>query len=122
MWVEEEFNHFTQISHNEVNIFLLFSTSKLEIFKSECIARYTNPQSSPVFICIIWRLIQRQQQQLPAIVFKVLEKFNFNTLANHVRTFTDYLIESFQAIGNNQQEAFNYIDFLIRMIWTHVST
>ena len=55
-------------------------------------------------------------------MFKVLEKFNFNTLANHVRTFTDYLIESFQAIGNNQQEALNYIDFLNRMIWTHVST
>ena len=75
-------------------------------------------KTGPVFICIVWRILQ-QENQLPSIVFEVLEQFNFSQLSAHIRTFSDFMINEFQAVGNDQNAAFAYIDLLVRMIWDY---
>ena len=52
-------------------------------------------------------------------MFEVLEQFNFSQLSAHIRTFSDFMINEFQAVGNDQNAAFAYIDLLVRMIWDY---
>ena len=58
-------------------------------------------------------------KQLPSIVYDVLEQFNFSQLSAHIRTFSDFIINEFQAVGNDENAAMSYIDILIRMIWDY---
>ena len=66
----------------------------------------------------MWRILQ-QENQLPSIVYDVLEQFNFSQLSAHIRTFSDFIIKEFQSVGNDEKAAMNYIDILIRMIWDY---
>ena len=61
--------------------------------------------------------MQRDQNAIPAIVYKILDAMEPRILANHVRTFADFLVDEF---NTNQSEASNYINLLLNMIWDQV--
>lgn len=61
--------------------------------------------------------MQRDQHAIPAIVYKILDQMEPRILANHVRTFADFLVDEF---NTNQSEAANYINLLLYMIWDKV--
>ena len=61
--------------------------------------------------------MQRDQNAIPAVVYKILDAMEPRILANHVRTFADFLVDEF---NTNQSEASNYINLLLNMIWDQV--
>jgi len=70
-----------------------------------------------VFFCVIWKVLQRDLRAIPAVIYKILDQMEPRILANHMRTFADFLVDEF---NTNQKEATNYINLLLYMIWDKV--
>ena len=104
--VQNERMHFQNMMTNNQN-------------ESDMIQRFVDPNATPVFLCIIWKLLepmwtQASTTKLPAIFYRILQAMEPKTFRNQLRTFTDFIVEE---ISRNQDEVHKYIQYLLHLIW-----
>lgn len=99
--VEEEYRKWNSMLSNEKNL----------------IAHFMQPNSPPLFICILWKILVNNEPLNPA-VYHILDGIRLKVLSMHARTFVDYLVYEFSNSCGGQHVN-KYAEVLSDMIWKY---
>ncbi|XP_022708569.1 mediator of RNA polymerase II transcription subunit 23-like isoform X1 [Varroa jacobsoni] len=108
--VEEEYRKWKTMS-NENDIVAHFSQSPST--SGQAGGGGTNPH---LFVCLLWKMLL-ENDRIPPLAYKILDRLGARALSLHVRTFADFLVYEVSTCGQDQMLLNKSIDAVSDLIW-----
>ncbi|XP_008216794.1 mediator of RNA polymerase II transcription subunit 23 [Nasonia vitripennis] len=86
--------------------------------ENDIIAHFSVPNSAPLFLCLIWKMILETDRVNP-IVYKILERIGARALSAHVRKFCDYIVFEVSSTAADGIYVNKSVDAINHMIWKY---
>ncbi|KAK7100374.1 mediator of RNA polymerase II transcription subunit 23-like isoform X2 [Littorina saxatilis] len=83
---------------------------------NDIIAHFTMQGTPPLFLCIIWKNIL-DENRVPSVAYKVLDRLGPRALSGHLRRFCDYL--AFELANSTSNLFGRYFEALSDMMWKY---
>lgn len=86
--------------------------------ESDIIAHFSMQGTPPLFLCIIWKNML-DENRVPPIAYKVLDRLGPRALSSHLRTFADFMVYELNLSGVSGQNVNKFIETLSDMVWRY---
>jgi mediator of RNA polymerase II transcription subunit 23 len=84
------------------------------------INHFSGPQSSTLFLCLLWKMVSESENRnnaIPGVAYKILDRIGARGLSVHLRSFADFVVNEIALSVGRTEHLKKHVDSLNDLIW-----